>query len=92
MSTLKRNYTIKQKLKGRCKTKDLKQTKKFKSYNKWTTKKDKKNAIKYISMLNIPLLPNKKQVVMELQNFYHIFIKNSKYLVSLKMDSKIIII
>ena len=69
MSTLKKNYTIKQKLKGRCKTKDLKQTKKFKSYNKWTTKKEKKNAIEYISMLNIPLLPNKKQVVIGTTKF-----------------------
>lgn len=42
MSELKRNYTIKKLIKGRCKIKDLKQTKKFKSYNKWTTKKTRK--------------------------------------------------
>jgi len=79
MSKLKRNYTIKKKLKGRCKIKDLKQTKKFKSYNKWTTKKDKENAIKYISMLNIPLLPNKKQVVIGTTKFLLPYFLNDKF-------------
>ena len=69
MSELKKNYTIKKKLKGRCKIQNLEQTKKFKSYNKWITKKEKKNAIKYISKLNIPLLPNKKQAVIGTTKF-----------------------
>jgi len=87
---IKKNYTIKKILKNKCNNskfwqedipinhRHLKQTKKYKNYNKWLKNDARKKAINFFSELNIPLLPKKKQPVIGSSKFLlpYIIMKN----------------
>ena len=81
-----KNFTIKKLIKDKCNNPDfwpenipykdrhLKKTKVYKNYTRYTNIKGKKQTIKFISKLNIPLLPKKNNLLLEQQSFYcHIF-------------------
>ena len=67
-----KNFTIKKLIKDKCNNPDfwpenipykdrhLRKTKVYKNYTRYTNIKGKKQTIKFISELNIPLLPKKK--------------------------------
>ena len=86
-----KNFTIKKLIKDKCNNPDfwpenipykdrhLKKTKVYKNYTRYTNIKGKKQTIKFISKLNIPLLPKKKQPVIGTTKFLLPYFLNDKF-------------
>ena len=86
-----KNFTIKKLIKDKCNNPDfwpenipykdrhLKKTKVYKNYTRYTNIKGKKQTIKFISELNIPLLPKKKQPVIGTTKFLLPYFLNDKF-------------
>tara|TARA_B100000035_G_C20926920_1_gene521155 strand:- start:315 stop:920 length:606 start_codon:yes stop_codon:yes gene_type:complete len=86
-----KNFTIKKLIKDKCNNPDfwpenipykdrhLRKTKVYKNYTRYTNIKGKKQTIKFISELNIPLLPKKKQPVIGTTKFLLPYFLNDKF-------------